>query len=142
MASSSVQGAAAHVRILVVEDSPLMRSATTSRLRNEPEMDVVGEASDRTQALSCIEERIPDVVLLDLRLGGSTQEGIDLAADIGRRFPTVRIVIYSAYFSAKHADLLGAPNIWGCVLKTEPPRSVVDAVRAVARGERYRTEWR
>lgn len=119
-----------------------MRSATTSRLRNEHEMDVVGEASDRAQALSCIEERIPDVVLLDLRLGGSTQEGIDLAADIGRRFPTVRIVIYSAYFSAKHADLFGEPNVWGCVLKTEPPRSVVEAIRAVARGERYRTEWR
>lgn len=127
----------APVRVMVVEDNALMRAATLSRLRSEPDIEVVGEAEESSDALLRIEERAPDVVVLDLRLGGSTQEGLNLAAEVGRRFPKVRFVIYTAYFTKR--EKLDAPNIWGFVMKTDPPRSVVEAVRAVAKADRYRS---
>lgn len=125
------------MRVVVVEDNALMLAATSGRLRNEPDIEVVGEASNPAEALQRVEEQPPDVVVLDLRLGRSTQEGMDLAAEIGRKYPSVRLLIYSAYLVER--DKLAAPNIWGFVVKTAPPRSLVEGVRAVARGERY---WR
>lgn len=125
------------LRVLVVEDYQLMRAATSARLCREPDIDVVGEASSATEALSCMQELAPDIVLLDLRLGGSSQTGVDLAAEIGRRFPAVRIVAYSALPSDQQAELLSSPNVWGYVQKTDPPSSIVDAVRTVGTGTRY-----
>ena len=124
-------------RVVVVEDNALMRAATTARLDREPDIDVVGEASGHAEAMSSIEQLAPDIVVLDLRLGDSAQVGVDLAAEIGRRFPEVRVLVYSAFLSSRHSELLRFPNVWGYVLKTWSPRSVVEAVRVVARGERY-----
>lgn len=139
MASSNGASSSSVVilRVLVVEDYQLMRAATSARLCREPDIDVIGEASGATEALAFMEERVPDVVLLDLRLGGSSQTGVDLAREIGRRFPHVRIVAYSALPSDQQAELLSSPNVWGYVQKTDPPSSIVDAVRTVGTGTRY-----
>lgn len=125
------------VRVLVVEDSELMLAATSARLRNEPDIQIVGEASDRSQALQRMKSIPPDIVLLDLRLGGSARGGADLAAVIGARFPSVEIVVYSDYVADRNLAIPGATNVKGCVLKTDPPGAVVDAIRTVARGGRY-----
>lgn len=82
--------------MLVVEDYELMRAATCTRLRREADLEVIGEASSVEEALACMQGRLPDVVLLDLRLGGSNRSGADLAVEIGSRFPGVRIVAFSA----------------------------------------------
>lgn len=125
------------VRVLVVEDNALMRAATLNRLRSELDIPVVGEAEEPFEALLRIEEQAPGVVVLDLRLGHSTQDGLELAAEVGRRYPEVRIVVYSAY--PAESEELDALNIWGHVVKTDPPRSVVEVVRAVASGEHFRS---
>lgn len=135
--ASSPGTSAVIIRVLVVEDYLLMRAATSARLGREPDIDVVGEAGGATEALSCMQELVPDIVLLDLRLGGSSQTGVDLAAEVGRRFPAVRIVAYSALPGDQQAELLSSPNVWGYVQKTDPPHSIVDAVRTVATGRRY-----
>jgi DNA-binding NarL/FixJ family response regulator len=134
---STSSKAAVSVRVVVIEDNALMRAATSGRLRSEPDIDVVGEASEPAEALLRVEEHTPDVVVLDLRLGRSNREGMNIAAEVAQRFPQVRIVVYSSY--PGDSERLGAPNIWCYVVKTDPPRSVVEAVRAVAKGDKYRS---
>lgn len=114
-----------------------MRAATAARLRNEPDINVVGEASNWAQAIGTMEAQAPDIVLLDLRFGDSGRGGAEFAAEIGARFPAVEIVVYSGYVADRNAAIPGAPNVKGCVLKTDPPRAVVDAIHAVAKGARY-----
>lgn len=129
------------MRVLIVEDNALMRAAISRRLRDERDIEITGEAEGHFEALRSIAERVPDVVVLDLRLGRSTQDGLELASEIGRRFPDVRIVIYSAYPVEERKP--GARNVYGRVVKTDPPRSVVEAVRTVATGGSYRSPgWR
>lgn len=125
------------VCVLVVEDYAPMRAATCTRLRSQPDVGAVGEASNATEALSFIEGFNPLIVLLDVRLAGTAQDGIGLAGELRRRFPGVRIILYSALLADQLADLLRAPNVWGYVCKTDPPGLVVEAVRAVAKGDRY-----
>jgi DNA-binding NarL/FixJ family response regulator len=122
-----------NVRVVVVDDHPVVRAGLVGLLAGEDDVEVVGEAADGAQALDVVADVSPDVVLMDLRMpvmDGATATGRLLAAH-----PGVRVVVLTTYES--DADILRAveAGATGYLLKDTPREDLVEGVRAAARGE-------
>ncbi|MCB2174709.1 MAG: response regulator transcription factor [Actinomycetales bacterium] len=121
------------VRVVVVDDHPVVRAGIVGLLAGEDDLEVVAEGSDGAEVLGLVETHHPDVVLMDLRMpkvDGATATGRLLAAH-----PDVRVVVLTTYES--DADILRAveAGATGYLLKDTPREDLVEAVRAAARGE-------
>jgi DNA-binding NarL/FixJ family response regulator len=125
----------ARIRILVVDDHPIVRSGLTSVLSSQADFDVVGEASNGDEAMAAAARLTPDLVLMDLRMPG--RNGVDASAAILAARPSTRIVILTTY--ASDGEVLRAieAGAVGYLLKDVPHEELFRALRAVARGERY-----
>jgi len=121
------------VRVVVVDDHPVVRAGIVGLLAGEDDLEVVAEGSDGAEVLGLVEAHHPDVVLMDLRMprvDGATATGQLLAVH-----PDVRVVVLTTYES--DADILRAveAGATGYLLKDTPRQDLVEAVRAAARGE-------
>lgn len=121
------------LRLLVVDDHPVVRAGIVGLLAGEPDLEVVGEAADGAEAVELARTVRPDVVLMDLRmpaLDGAAATGRIVAAD-----PTVRVVVLTTYET--DTDILRAveAGATGYLLKDTRREDLVEAVRAAARGE-------
>jgi len=121
------------IRVLVVDDHPVVRGGVVGWLAAQPDIDVVGEAGDGLEALAMVAALTPDVVLMDLgvpRMDGATATG-RLATD----HPAVRVLVLTTYDT--DADIVRAveAGATGYLLKDTPLPQLADAVRAAARGE-------
>jgi len=121
------------VRIVVVDDHPVVRAGIVGLLAGEPDLEVVGEAADGAVALVLIEQVRPDVVLMDLRM--PVLDGVAATGRLLADHPTVRVVILTTYET--DGDILRAveAGATGYLLKDTPREDLVEAVRAAARGE-------
>lgn len=120
------------VRVLVVDDHPVVRSGLRAMLSTEPELTIVGEAGSGLEALALVEELHPQVVLCDLRLG----EGMDGVAVAGALHPDgPPVIILTTYDHDR--DILRAVEAGaaGYLLKDAAPDRIVRAVRQAAAGE-------
>lgn len=137
-------GAAAKVRIVVVDDSPGARASLRRMLEQHPALEVVGEASDAPSARALILELEPDVVTLDLALRAEL-DGIDLLEQLRGRRPT-RIVVVSGHADARRAVAAYRLGAVAVVTKPAPGSKVEDfaaalrdaVLRAAAGAERAR----
>jgi DNA-binding NarL/FixJ family response regulator len=123
------------IRILVVDDHPIVRSGITSVLATQSDVEVVGEASNGRDAVEAAIRLEPDVVLMDLRM--PVLNGVGASAEILRARPATRIVVLTTY--ASDGEVLRAieAGAVGYLLKDVPHEELFRALRAVARGERY-----
>ena len=123
----------APVRVLIVDDHPVVRNGLRGMLDGEPGVAVVGEASDGAEALTVADRLAPDVVLMDLRMPG--MDGIEATAAFAARGATPRVLVLTTYDT--DADVLRAveAGATGYLLKDASSGELVRAVRAVARGE-------
>jgi DNA-binding NarL/FixJ family response regulator len=123
------------IRILVVDDHPIVRSGITSVLASQPDFDVVGEAGNGEEAVAAASRLEPDLVLMDLRM--PVRSGVDASAAILAVRPSTRIVVLTTY--ASDGEVLRAieAGAVGYLLKDVPHEGLFRALRAVARGERY-----
>ena len=121
------------IRLLVVDDPPVVRAGIVGLLAGEPDLEVVGEAGDGAQACELARELGPDVVLMDLRM--PVMDGASATERILREDPDVRVVVLTTYET--DADILRAveAGATGYLLKDTPRDDLVAAVRAVAGGE-------
>ncbi|GAB2877654.1 response regulator transcription factor [Streptomyces mayteni] len=120
------------VRIVIVDDDQLVRMALRLVIEGEPDLMVVAEAADGDAAIGVVDERRPDVVLMDVRMPG--RDGLSATREILARPAPPRVLVLTTFDSD---DLvLGAlrAGALGFVLKDTPPARIVDAVRAVAEG--------
>ena len=125
----------ARIRILVVDDHPIVRSGLTSVLSTQADFDVVGEASNGEEAIVAASRLEPDLVLMDLRM--PAKNGVDASAAILAVRPSTRVVVLTTY--ASDGEVLRAieAGAVGYLLKDVPHDELFRALRAVARGERY-----
>src|SRR5438477_12820007 len=86
---------AAAIRVLCVDDHPLVRKGIASILANEPNITLVGEADNGRDALDEYRRLMPDVVLMDLRMRG--MDGIEATRAIRAEFPAARIIALTSY---------------------------------------------
>ena len=123
------------IRILIVDDHPIVRSGLASVLSSQPDFDVVGEASDGQQAVVEASRLAPDLVLMDLRM--PVRNGVDASAAILAERPSTRVVVLTTY--ASDGEVLRAieAGAVGYLLKDVPHDELFRALRAVVRGERY-----
>lgn len=107
-------------RVIIVEDVKLELKGTEEIFRNEiPEAEVMGTAMTEKDFWSLMEQGLPDMVLLDLGLGGSTTVGIDICKNIRKRYPKVKVLIFTGEILNEKlwVDALDA-GASGIVLKT------------------------
>ena len=123
------------IRILVVDDHPIVRSGITSVLATQPDFDVVGEADNGRDAVALAARLEPDIVLMDLRM--PELNGVGACAAILAARPVTHIVVLTTY--ASDGEVLRAieAGAVGYLLKDVRHEELFRALRAVARGERY-----
>jgi len=121
------------VRVLVVDDHPVVRAGLLGLLQAEPDLEVVGEAADGDEAITRVSSLRPDVVLMDLRM--PRMDGATATARIVATDPQARVLVLTTY--STDSDILRAVEAGasGYLLKDTPRRELADAVRAAARGE-------
>ena len=123
------------VRILLVDDHPLVRKALRQAIEREEDMVVCGEAEDREEALSLLKASSPHMAVVDLSLKSS--DGLELIKDIRRKHPEVLTLVLSMHNESHQAVRSIRAGANGYISKQEPPQEVMEAVRKVLRGEIY-----
>jgi DNA-binding NarL/FixJ family response regulator len=121
------------VRVLVVDDHPVVRSGLIGMLAVTDDIEVVGEAGDGEEALALVESTRPDVVLMDLRM--PRRDGVSATGAIVSGYPATKVLVLTTYDTDTdilHAVEAGAA---GYLLKDTPHAELLDGIRAASRGE-------
>lgn len=121
-------------RILIVEDSPVVRIGLSELLAHEPDFKICGEASDVQEAVRMIDETRPDLVLLDLKLHESS--GLDLLKQIRGR-SKAKVLVCSVYDASSFAERVIRAGASGFVSKNASAETVLQAAREVLAGRTY-----
>jgi DNA-binding NarL/FixJ family response regulator len=121
------------VRVLLVDDEPLLRLGFRLVLESQPDIAVVGEAADGAAAVARTAELDPDVVLMDVRMPGV--DGIEATRSIVRLHPRSRVLILTTFDLDEYAFAGLRVGASGFLLKNVPPEDLLSAIRAVAAGD-------
>ena len=128
------------IRVVVVDDHPVVRGGLVGWLEAQPDLSVVGEAGDGAEALVRVAATSPDVVLMDLRMPG--MDGVTATERILAAYPAVRVLVLTTYDTDADIVRAVAAGATGYLLKDAPLPQLADAVRAAARGRRCcRRPW-
>jgi DNA-binding NarL/FixJ family response regulator len=121
-----------HVRLMLVDDHPLVRDGLRARLGSVPGLEVVAEAGSAEEAQSRLVETGPDLVLMDVGMKG--MNGIDLAALLIERHPELRVLMLSMYDNPEYVQRAMRAGASGYVLKDAPAEEIVTAIEVVQAG--------
>jgi DNA-binding NarL/FixJ family response regulator len=121
------------IRLLIVDDDPLVRSALTFMLGGQTDLEVVGEAGDGQAGLELAEQLRPDVVLMDIRM--PRLNGLDATRSLLATDDPPRVIVLTTFDADEYVVEALAAGADGFLLKDTPPPQVVDAIRKVADGE-------
>jgi DNA-binding NarL/FixJ family response regulator len=125
-------------RILIVDDHPLFREGLGQMIDRNPDLVVCGEAADAAEALKAITELKPDLVLVDITLGGSN--GLDLIKIIKEKYDDLPVLVVSMHEESLYAERALRAGAMGYVMKHEPAKTVRTAITKVLGGDIYLSE--
>jgi len=121
------------VRVLIVDDQPVVRAGYRSILQRERDIEVVGEAADGRAAVAATRRLLPDVVLMDIRMPG--MDGLQATREIAGSAAPARVLILTTFDLDEYVFSALRSGASGFLLKDVLPDDLVSAVRVVARGE-------
>jgi len=125
---------AAKIRVFSVDDHPLLHEGIATVIRNQADMQLVAEAFSGRQAIQMFREHRPDVTLMDLRL--PDVNGIDAMISIRSEFPDARVIILTTFAGDVEIQRALEAGARAYVLKSTPPRELVDVIRQVHAGKK------
>jgi DNA-binding NarL/FixJ family response regulator len=125
-------------RVLIVDDHPLVREGLALRITSQLGLEVCGEAADVDKALALIDQKKPDLIIIDLALRNG--HGLDLIKKAAQHRPAPRMLVVSAHAESLYARRSLEAGALGYVNKQEVQQQVIDAIETVLRGECYVSE--
>jgi DNA-binding NarL/FixJ family response regulator len=123
------------IRVLTVDDHPLMREGIAAIIRNEPDMQLVAEAATGREAIQIFRDQRPDVTLMDLRLPDIG--GIDATIAIRTEFPDARIIVLTTFEGDVEIQRALEAGARGYMLKSMPRKQLVEMIRKVHLGKKH-----
>lgn len=126
------------VRVLIVDDHPLVRESLKRIIQHEPDLSVCGEADNGSEALKLVAATKPHLVILDLTLKDS--HGLELIKNLSDSYPKVISLVFSMHEETLHAERAIRAGARGYVAKEEPPAKILQAIRKVLSGDIYWSE--
>ncbi|RYP84104.1 response regulator transcription factor [Nocardioides guangzhouensis] len=121
------------IRVLIVDDDPLVRSALQLMLGGQPDLEVIGEAPDGRAGVQAAREQQPDVVLMDIRM--PQLNGLEATRLLHSEPDPPRVIVLTTFDADEHVLGALAAGADGFVLKDTPPQEIVTAIRRVAAGD-------
>jgi DNA-binding NarL/FixJ family response regulator len=135
MNDANPAGTGKTIRIVVADDHFVVRMGLAALVKTEPDMEVIGEASDGNQAVELYEKLQPDLVLMDLRM--PVKDGIAATTEICARHPGARILMLTTYDGDTDIHRAMQAGARGYVLKKSTGDDLIPALRAVAAGQKW-----
>jgi DNA-binding NarL/FixJ family response regulator len=121
------------IRVLIADDQPLMRAAFDMTIRAEPDMAVVGEAADGSEAVEMARDVRPDVVLMDVRM--PVLDGVEATRQLSAQADPPKVLLLTTFEIDSYAIEALRAGASGFLLKDVHPQQLAEAIRVVARGE-------
>ncbi|MGO9519032.1 MAG: response regulator transcription factor [Candidatus Korobacteraceae bacterium] len=126
------------LRVFVVDDHPIVRQGLAQMINREPDLTVCGEAEQAASALQAIVSERPDILILDISLGGP--DGLELLKNVRMRYPALPVLILSMHDESIYAERALRAGANGYIMKHEAAERVLVAVRQILNREIYVSE--
>jgi len=123
------------IRILITDDHSIMRDGLKKILNEQPDMEVVGEASNYNEALAGVEKLLPDIAILDISMPG--RNGLDALKDLKLVHPKLKVLILSMHPEERFALRAIKAGAYGYVTKENAAEELVNAIRKLRHGQKY-----
>lgn len=135
MKKSKQPNPARRVRVLIVDDHPIVRAGLANLLASQADMAVCGSMSTAREALNTLDKLRPDLALVDISLPG--ESGLELIKEFKARSPRTLILVLSIHDEALYAERALRAGAHGYVMKEEEPARILAAIRHVLAGQLY-----
>lgn len=122
------------IRVLTVDDHPLLRQGISAMIKSQPDMLLVAEASTGRDGIAQFRQHQPDVTLMDLRL--PDMNGIDALTAIRTEFPEARVIMLTTFDGDVEIQRSLQAGARGYLLKSMPPKELLDGIRHVHAGKK------
>ncbi len=129
------EGAGTVLRVLTVDDHPLFREGVTALISGQPDMQLVGEASNGHEAIEQYRAKRPDITLMDLQM--PDMSGIDAIIAIRGEFVDAKIIVVTTHVGDAHARRALKAGAKAYILKSTARKNLLSTIRAVHRGSRH-----
>jgi two-component system NarL family response regulator len=123
------------IRILIVDDHPVVQAGLSSMLATQGEVEVIGSASSGEEALALVRQDMPDILLLDLRMPG--MNGIDTLNALKEMKASARVIILTSFETDENIYRAVQAGAQGYLLKDTSQRQMLEAIETVHMGRRY-----
>ncbi len=122
------------IRVLCIDDHPLVREGTATIIHRQSDMSLIAEASTGSEGIQKYREHRPDIALMDLRL--PDMSGIDALIAIRTEFPGARIIMVTTFEGDVEIHRALEAGAFGYLLKSMPPKELIDMIRSVHAGKK------